>query len=530
MYPRSGTYNYYPQNNVRYGENVAYNRPNYGVTAPTMPSVGGASINYGENVNYKRNNFGVTAPTAPNIGNTPVFFGEATNRFRPNYGVVPPAAPNVGGEAVVFGEATNPNRPTYGITAPVLPAPRTQVNVPPTVPNIPVPQYNVPDRPIYYPTPTTYDAGNYPMPPVNNNPITYSPNTYPTVPLQQNLDGTVPNVPINNNPITYSPNTYPTVPLQQNLDGSVPNVPVNNNPITYAPNTYPQVNNTSALQPLPQGGAEQFNPYASSIPAEQSIPSTAPRSANYPDMSQAQETMMPNTGIPRSSPTSEIDGILGDTNAIIAQSNEVAAFTEQYTAQEEQMRQQQALQRQQQYIPPNLTQQYYQQSQAISNAYQQGQSTQGQGNAFQKALAHTLKAEGGYSNHPSDTGGSTMKGVTQATYNSYLKRKGQASKPVKGISQAEIEDLYYNDYWKASGAEQIATSNQALAMVHFDTAVNMGVGRAKELLAKSGGDANKYLEVREQKYREFASKGSQSVFLKGWLNRNASLRQAVAQA
>lgn len=341
MYPRSGTYNTYPQNNVRYGENVAYNRPNYGVTSPTMPYVAGASINYGENVNYNRGNFGITAPTAPNIGTTPIYFGEATNVFRPNYGVVPPAAPNVGGEAVVFGEATNPNRPTYGITAPVLPAPRTQVNVPPTVPNIPVPQYNVPDRPIYYPTPTTYDAGNYPMPPVNNNPI------------------------------TYSPNTYPTVPLQQNLDDSVPNVPVNNNPITYAPNTYPQVNNTSALQPLPQGGAEQFNPYASSIPAEQSIPSTAPRSANYPDMSQAQATMMPNTGMPSSSSTREIDGILGDTNAIIAQGNQVAAFTEQYTAQEEQMRQQQALQRQQQYIPPNLTQQYYQQSQAIARGSQQ---------------------------------------------------------------------------------------------------------------------------------------------------------------
>jgi soluble lytic murein transglycosylase-like protein len=292
MYPLSGTYNTYPQTNFRYGENVAYSRPNYGVTSPTQPYVAGASINYGENVNYNRTNYGVTAPTAPNIGNTPVFFGEATNRFRPNYGVVPPSAPNVGGASIVFGEATNANRPTFGITAPVLPAPRTQVNVAPVVPDIPVPQYNVPDRPIYYPTPTTFNAGDYPMPPVNNNAI------------------------------------------------------------TYAPNTYPQLMNTSALQPLPAGGSEQFNPYAASIPAEQNIPSM---------------------GIPSSSPTREIDGLLGDTNAMIAQGNQVEQFTQQYAAQEEQIRQQQALQRQQQAVPPDLTQQYYQQSQAISNTYQQGQ-------------------------------------------------------------------------------------------------------------------------------------------------------------
>jgi hypothetical protein len=262
------------------------------VTSPTQPYVAGASINYGENVNYNRPNYGVTAPTAPNIGNTPVFFGEATNLFRPNYGVVPPAAPNLGGASIVFGEATNANRPTFGITAPVLPAPRTQVNVAPVVPDIPVPQYNVPDRPIYYPKPTTYDAGDYPLPSVNHNAI------------------------------------------------------------TYAPNTYPQVMNTSALQPLPAGGSEQFNPYASSIPAEQGVP---------------------NLGMPSTSPTREIDGLLGDTNTIIAQGNQVEQFTQQYAAQEEQIRQQQALQRQQQAVPPDLTQQYYQQSQAISNTYQQGQ-------------------------------------------------------------------------------------------------------------------------------------------------------------
>jgi hypothetical protein len=425
VYPRSGTYYNYPQNNFSYGVNMVYNRPNYSVTAPAIPYVAETALNYGENANYNRPNYGGTAPAVPNIGSTPIYFREATNVFRPDDEAVPPTTPNVGEASVIFGQATSPNRP------------------------------------IYYPTPTTYDVGNYPAPAVNSNPI------------------------------------------------------------TYAPQMYPKGNNTSALQPLSAGGSEQFNPYTSSIPAEQSVLSTPPRSASYSDMSQAQTSMMS---------SSEIDELLADTNTLITQGHQVKLFSQEYTVQEEQRRQQEALLKQQQYRPPDLTKQHYQQSQAISNAYQQRQPVQGQGNIFQKALAHVLKAEGGYSDHPSDTGGKTMKGITQGEYNRYLKKKGQSSKSVKDISQVEMEDIYYNDYWKASGSDQIATSNQALAMVHFDTTVNMGLGRSKELLAKSGGDANKYLELREQKYREFASKGSQRVFLKGWLNRNASLRQAVAQA
>ncbi len=448
MYPRLGLNPYSSIHSLRYGENTAYGRPTYGLTPPANPYGGGLALNYGEHTYHRPIHYGVTPPSAPTLGHIPLFFGEATNRFRPDYGVVPPTAPTVGGASLIFGESVNLDRITYGITPPVLPAPRPQVNVAPVVPDIPVPQYNVPDRPIHYPPPTTYDAGDYPLPPQANNPI------------------------------------------------------------TYAPNTYPQVQNTGALQPLPEGGSALFNPYATTIPAEQ---------------------MAPSGGAVASSSNSELAGVLGATNAMIAEGSQVEQFTQLYAAQEEQMRQQQALQRQQQYLSPDLTQQYYQQSQAITNAYQQGQSTLPvQGDAFKLALSHTLKAEGGYSNNPNDTGGATMKGVTQATYDSYLKKKGQPSKHVKGISQAEIEDVYYNDYWKASGSDAIATSNRALAMVNFDTAVNMGVGRAKELLSQSGGDVNKYLSIREQKYREFASKGNQKVFLQGWLNRNASLREAVS--
>ena len=41
--------------------------------------------------------------------------------------------------------------------------------------------------------------------------------------------------------------------------------------------------------------------------------------------------------------------------------------------------------------------------------------------SFEKMLRDTLKFEGGYVNNPKDPGGRTNKGITQTTYNNYLK-------------------------------------------------------------------------------------------------------------
>jgi len=64
--------------------------------------------------------------------------------------------------------------------------------------------------------------------------------------------------------------------------------------------------------------------------------------------------------------------------------------------------------------------------------------------------------------------------------------------------------------------------------VVFDTAVNMGVSRAKTMLEKSNGNVDKYLALRQEKYKEFVqAKPSQKVFLKGWQNRVANLDKYV---
>lgn len=145
---------------------------------------------------------------------------------------------------------------------------------------------------------------------------------------------------------------------------------------------------------------------------------------------------------------------------------------------------------------------------------------------FDKMLKFVLLREGGYSNNPNDKGGETNKGITYQTYNSYRKSRGLSPRSVKYITDEEVRDIYYNNYYKASGADKI--QNPKLAAYVFDTAVNMGVSRAKEFLAKSGNGLNTYEQLRRNKYNQFVEyDSSQRCFLQGWNNRINSLREFV---
>lgn len=146
-------------------------------------------------------------------------------------------------------------------------------------------------------------------------------------------------------------------------------------------------------------------------------------------------------------------------------------------------------------------------------------------NLFKKALQFILKWEGGYTNNPNDLGGATNMGITQATYNQWLYNKQRPLKDVKGITPKEVEEIYYKEYWMRSGCNDMSPK---FAVLVFDTAVNMGLNRAKEFLkAAEYKSPEKFIEAREEKYREFARYGGQHVFLKGWLNRLNDLKTFV---
>jgi hypothetical protein len=64
--------------------------------------------------------------------------------------------------------------------------------------------------------------------------------------------------------------------------------------------------------------------------------------------------------------------------------------------------------------------------------------------------------------------------------------------------------------------------------VHGDTAVNMGVDAANQLLTQSGGDPQKYLDLRDARYRSIAALNSDKAKnLPIWLARNEDLRNFI---
>jgi len=97
---------------------------------------------------------------------------------------------------------------------------------------------------------------------------------------------------------------------------------------------------------------------------------------------------------------------------------------------------------------------------------------------FARALTLVLKHEGGWSDHPADPGGATMKGVTLANFRRYVKPDA-GKDDLRGITDAQLATVYRRFYWDAvHGAELPDGVDYAV----FDFAVNSGPGRAAKQL------------------------------------------------
>lgn len=155
--------------------------------------------------------------------------------------------------------------------------------------------------------------------------------------------------------------------------------------------------------------------------------------------------------------------------------------------------------------------------------------------------------EGGYSNRSSDNGGATMRGITHTTYDVYRKGRGLPTQDVSKLSDAEHDDIYYNEYWRPAGCDKLPPK---LAVAQFDWAVNhsprgatrtlqqwlglsggavdgkWGPGTQKALdakLAEQNGPqslVDTYLDTRTAWYKNQAKADpKQQANLKGWLAR-----------
>lgn len=97
---------------------------------------------------------------------------------------------------------------------------------------------------------------------------------------------------------------------------------------------------------------------------------------------------------------------------------------------------------------------------------------------FAESLKHVLKHEGGWSDHPADPGGATMKGVTLANFRRYVKPDATKA-DLRRITDAQLSVVYRRFYWDAVLAAELPSG---VDFAVFDFAVNSGPARAAKYL------------------------------------------------
>lgn len=132
---------------------------------------------------------------------------------------------------------------------------------------------------------------------------------------------------------------------------------------------------------------------------------------------------------------------------------------------------------------------------------------------FLETLNFTIARERGYVNDPEDPGGETKWGIA---------KKFHPDEDIKNLTPWRAAEIYFEEYWNPSGAFELPAP---LCTVVFDSAVLCGVGRAKQWLKESKGDAIAFLDARR---RHHLAK-SAAKYVKGHLNRVDILERYVKQ-
>ncbi len=126
--------------------------------------------------------------------------------------------------------------------------------------------------------------------------------------------------------------------------------------------------------------------------------------------------------------------------------------------------------------------------------------------------------EGGLSDDPDDRGGLTKFGITSATYKSYM---GNKNADVSKITLEKAKEIYYNNYYLASGADKyVKEGNNAYAFALLDASINHGVPTAQKWDKQANGDVDSLMDIRKAKYESIIKNNEkQRKFKKGWENR-----------
>ncbi len=100
--------------------------------------------------------------------------------------------------------------------------------------------------------------------------------------------------------------------------------------------------------------------------------------------------------------------------------------------------------------------------------------------AFDEAFEHTVKLEGGYSNHAADRGGATNYGITEAV----ARAEGYIG-PMSALPLSTVKAIYQRRYWNSLRLDAIAELSKPIALKLFDIGVNMGRGTSAKFLQRT---------------------------------------------
>ena len=104
---------------------------------------------------------------------------------------------------------------------------------------------------------------------------------------------------------------------------------------------------------------------------------------------------------------------------------------------------------------------------------------------FAKALPRILVYEGGRVDNPRDPGGRTNKGITQGTFNAWLRENGMPTEDVYNITNDEVSTIYKLKYWDMVRGDDLPAG---LDLCVFDGSVNSGPGQSGKWLQRALGD------------------------------------------
>lgn len=111
---------------------------------------------------------------------------------------------------------------------------------------------------------------------------------------------------------------------------------------------------------------------------------------------------------------------------------------------------------------------------------------------FPRALARTLKYEGGNDDDPRDPGGRTSRGITQREYDLWRVKRALTPRDVWTAGDDEVATIYKDEYWDRGRCGALPAG---IDFATFDANVNSGLGKGARWLQQALNDNGKDVVV-----------------------------------